>query len=200
MDEPRTWAELAAHPLMQARGAKNQLARHLRMDPSYLGRKLEQNRSLTLAEAEAVRAFLGGDEVDLVAAPTGRRVPVYGYAAMGSAGEGDAGERIAMGTGDIIDWTELPAGLNPRGDCFVIHPIGSSMEPRIFEGEPLLVLVRQPPLRNGDALIEFRDGTGVVKSYRGTRDGRVWAHQFNPDEGRDYAASSVKALHRIVRL
>ena len=82
----------------------------------------------------------------------------------------------------------------------MIHPIGSSMEPRIFEGEPLLVLVRQPPLRNGDALIEFNDGTGVVKSYRGTRDGQVFAHQYNPDEDRRYEATKVKALHRVVRL
>lgn len=201
MDDPRTWTDVAARPEMQERGAKNRLAKHLGMDASYLGRKLTQRRSLTLTEADAVRSFLNGDEPDLVAAPPGgRRVPVYGYAAMGSAGDGDTGERIAMGTGDIIDWTELPAGLNPRGDCFVIHPIGSSMEPRIFEGEPLLVLVRQPPLRNGDALIEFNDGTGVVKSYRGTREGRVWAHQFNPDGGRNYDAAMVRALHRVVRL
>lgn len=201
MDDPTTWLAVAERPEMQQRGAKNRLAKHLHMDPSFLGRKLSKSQSLTLAEAEAVRAFLDGDEPSVDAAPpTGRRVPVYGYAAMGSAGDGDEGERIAMGTGDVIDWTELPAGLNPRGECFVIHPIGSSMEPRIFEGEPLLVLVRQPPLRNGDALIEFNDGTGVVKSYRGTRQGRVWAHQFNPDGGKDYDSASVKALHRVVRL
>lgn len=200
MDDPRTWSEVAARPEMQERGAKLRLARHLDMDPSYLLRKLGQRKPLTIVEAEAIRVFLNGDEPDAAAPPAGRRVPVYGYAAMGSSGLADAGERIAMGEGQVLDWVELPAGLNPRGDCFVIHPIGSSMEPRIFEGEPLLVLVRQPPLRNGDALIEFNDGTGVVKSYRGTRDGRVWAHQFNPDEGRDYDASSVKALHRVVRL
>ena len=199
MDDPRTWDAVAERPEMQERGAKNRLAKHLKMDPSYLGRKLGRRQPLTVPEAEAVRAFLNGDESSDTPAPRGRRVPIYGYAAMGSAGE-DAGETIAMGTGDILDWTELPAGLDPRGDCFVIHPIGSSMEPRIFEGEPLLVLVRQPPLRNGDALIEFNDGTGVVKSYRGTRNGRVWAHQFNPDEGRSYDASGVKALHRVVRL
>ncbi|WP_303698792.1 S24 family peptidase [Brevundimonas naejangsanensis] len=200
MDDPRTWTELAARPEMQERGAKNRLARRLGMDPSYLGRKLTQAKSFTLVEADAVRGFLDGDAAPEAAPPSGRRVPIYGYAAMGSAGVGDSGETIAMGTGDVIDWTELPAGLNPRGDCFIIHPIGSSMEPRIFEGEPLLVLVQQPPLRNGDALIEFNDGTGVVKSYLGTRQGRVWARQYNPDEGRDYAAETVKAVHRVIRL
>lgn len=199
MDEPRTWTDVAARPELQRRGGKNQLARFLDMDPSYLHRKLGQRQSLTLDQAAKVRAWLEGDEPD-APPPTGRRVPIYGYAAMGSSGLGDPGERIAMGTGDIIDWTELPAGIDPRGECFVIHPVGSSMEPRIFEGEPLLVLVKQPPLRNGDALIEFNDGSGVVKSYRGTRQGRVWAHQFNPDEGRDYDAASVKQLHRVVRL
>lgn len=199
MDDPQTWMDVAERPELQRRGGKLGLARHLDMDPSYLGRKLGQRKSLTLTEAAKVKAFLNGEDSE-TPAPLGRRVPIYGYAAMGSAGEGDAGERIAMGTGDVLDWTELPAGLNPRGECFVIHPIGSSMEPRIFEGEPLLVLVKQPPLRNGDALIEFNDGTGVVKSYSGTRQGRVWVHQFNPDEGRDYDAASVKNLHRVVRL
>lgn len=201
MDEPRTWTDVAARPEMQERGARHRLAKHLDMDPSYLYRKLAQRKPLTVVEADQIRAFFDGDDPDApAAAPAGRRVPVYGYAAMGAAGLQDEGERIAMGEASIIDWTELPAGLNPRGDCFVIHPIGSSMEPRIFEGEPLLVLVRQPPLRNGDALIEFNDGSGVIKSYRGTRNGRVWAHQFNPDQGRDYDASTVKALHRVVRL
>lgn len=201
MDDPRTWTDLASRPEMQERGAKNRLAKHLGMDPSYLGRKLNQKQPFNLDQAAAVRAFLDGDEPQEAAPPpAGRRVPVYGYASMGSAGADDEGETIAMGTGDVIDWTELPAGLNPRGECFVIHPIGSSMEPRIFEGEPLLVLVAQPPLRNGDALIEFSDGTGVVKSYRGTRQGRVWAHQYNPDKDRDYPADKVKAVHRVVRL
>ena len=199
MDDFRTWTDVAALPEVQRRGGKNQLARFLEMDASFLHRKLGQHRPLTLDEAAKVRAFIRGDE-PRAPAPTNRRVPIYGYAAMGSAGQGDPGERIAMGTSDIIDWTELPYGIDPRGDCFILHPIGSSMEPRIFEGEPLLILVRQPPLRNGDALIEFNDGTGVVKNYRGTRQGRVWAHQFNPDEDRSYDAASVKHLHRVVKL
>lgn len=198
MDDPTTWAELAQRPEMQERGAQRRLADHLGMDTSYLNRKLKTKHDLKVSEAKAVAAFLNGED-PAPEAPVGRRVPVYGYAAMGAAHKDDEGDLIAI-NGDVIDYMELPAGLNPRGECFVIHPIGSSMEPRIFEGEPLLVLVRQPPLRNGDALIEFNDGSGVVKNYRGTRDGRVFAHQFNPDKERSYQASSVKALHRVVRL
>lgn len=199
MDDPSTWDEVASRPEMQARGAKLRLAKHLDMDPSYLTRKLASRRDLKVSESQAVKAFLNGDAPE-PEAPVGRRVPVYGYAAMGSSGPGDEGDLIAMSSGDVLDWTELPLGLNPRGECFVINPIGSSMEPRIFAGESLLVLVRVPPLRDGDALIEFNDGTGVVKSYRGTRQGRVWAHQFNPEGGRDYDAARVKAIHRTVRL
>ncbi len=184
---------------MAERGAKRRLAAHLGMDPSYLVRKLRTTGDLRVGELKAVRAFLDGDDA-APEVPTGRRVPIYGYAAMGAASVDDGGDRLAMGTGDIIDWMELPAGLNPRGECFMIHPIGSSMEPRIFEGEPLLVLVRVPPLRNGDALIEFSDGTGVVKSYIGTRDGRVWARQYNPEAEKSYDATAVRALHRVVRL
>ena len=62
MDNPTTWLAVAERPEMQERGAKNRLAKHLRMDPSFLGRKLSKRQSLTIAEAEAVRAFLDGDE------------------------------------------------------------------------------------------------------------------------------------------
>lgn len=200
MEDPRTWTDVAERPEMTERGAKHRLAKKLGMDPSYLGRKLGQKRSLTLVEADAVRAFLNGDEAGERLPPAGRRVPVYGYAPSAADGEGDRSDRIALGPGEALDWTELPAGLNPRGDCYVVHTVGSSMEPRIFEGEVLLVLLGQPPLRNGDVMVEFNDGSGVVKSYRGTRDGRVWVHQFNPDQGRSYPAGDVKALHRVVRL
>lgn len=199
MDDPRTWDEVAGRPELAERGAKLRLARALDMDPSYLTRKLRSRIELKVREQQAVKAFLNGDVVE-VDPPTGRRVPVYGYAAMGAGDLADEGDRIAVGTGDVLDYMELPAGLNPRGECFVIHPIGSSMEPRIFAGEPLLVLLRVPPLRDGDALIEFNDGSGVVKSFRGMRDGRIWARQYNPPSEREYDAASVKAIHRVIRL
>lgn len=199
MDEPKTWADVAARPELNERGAQLRLARHLDMDPSYLSRKLRTRLELKVGEQRAINAFLSGDAIE-VPPPAGRRVPVYGYAAMGAADLGDEGEVVAMGEHAILDWMELPAGISPRGDCFVIYPLGASMEPRIFAGEPLLVLKQVPPLRDGDALIEFSDGAGVVKSYRGTRDGWVWARQYNPEAERKYEASRVKGIHRIVRL
>lgn len=126
---------------------------------------------------------------------------MYGYAAMGGSADdkGDA-EVIALGQADVLDWMTLPAGIDPSGDCYVLIPIGESMEPRIFAGEPLLVLRGRPPLRNGDALIEFRNGTGVVKTYGGQRNGRVYGQQYNPPKVRDWDATTVKGVHRLIRL
>lgn len=199
MDEPKTWDEVAARPEMSERGAQLRLARHLGMDPSYLNRKLRSRLELKVSELRGVKSFLGGQPMEQEP-PPGRRVPVFGYAAMGASGVEDEGDVIAMGEHAVLDWMELPAGISPRGDCFVIYPLGASMEPRIFAGEPLLVLRHVPPLRDGDALIEFTDGAGVVKSYRGTRDGWVWARQYNPERERRYEAASVKGIHRILRL
>lgn len=176
----------------------------MQIDPSFLRRKLKTNKELTLSESETVERFLAASASDSDAAEvaSGRRVEVYGYAAMGGSEDeaSDGEEFIALGTAAVLDWMTLPAGIDPTGECFVLIPSGASMEPRIFAGEALLVLKDRPPTRNGDALIEFRNGSGVVKSYAGTRNGRVYGQQFNPPKMKDWDASSVKGVHRLIRL
>ncbi len=92
---------------------------------------------------------------------------------------------------------ELPAGIAPPGEAFVIQAFGSSMEPRIFDGEALVVVRRMPPVRDRDAVIEFSDGSAVVKTYKGQRNGRVFGEQFNPPQMVDYDATTVRAIHRV---
>lgn len=197
MDELATWRDVERALETLGRGARNRLAKHLQMDPSYLLRKLRAGDDLTTTQARAVKTFFdtasgktsqpGEMEPD---APR-RRVPVYGYAAAGG------GDLIAMNPGEIIEWIELPAGLDPKGDIFVVRTVGSSMEPRIFPGETLVIQRRLPPARGKDAIIEFHDGSGVVKTFQGQRDGFVFAWQYNPGEERRYDASKVKAIHSV---
>ena len=75
------------------------------------------------------------------------------------------------------------------------------MEPRFFAGESVFVHAGLPPARGQDCLIEFRDGSAVIKSYRGQRDGFVFAWQYNPsaDESNElrYQGTDVKALHAV---
>jgi phage repressor protein C with HTH and peptisase S24 domain len=198
MDELATWRDVERALGELGRGAKNKLAIFLEMDPSYLGRKLKGNDDLSTRQVRQIKAFLdeqsgaaeGADGAPPRDAPR-RRVPVYGYGASG------AGDMIAFNPGEIIEWMELPAGLDPKGDVFVVRAIGSNMEPRIFDGESLVVQRRMPPVRDRDAVVEFNDGTAVVKTYRGQRDGHVFTWQYNPPEERRYPADKVKAIHAV---
>ncbi len=166
------------------------------MDASYLGRKLDSGVDLRTSQAEKIDSFFS--EGGFAEEPANdfrsvRRVPVYGYAAAG----GEGGDRIAFNSGEILDWEELPSGIAPRGDVFIVRTLGSSMEPRIFEGEKLVVQRNVTPTRDRDAVIEFNDGSAVVKTYRGQRDGKVWAQQYNDERSLQFDAAKVKAIHNV---
>lgn len=190
-----TWAELAEALRPLPRGAKSRLAKALAMDASQLNRNLKTNRDLQVGQAKAAALLLENfdDEFEPrtpVPSP-GNRVAVYGFAAASN------NDRIAINPGEIMDWVDLPMGLSLRGEYFVVKVIGASMEPRLFEGEMILIQRYVPPIRDRDVLIEFNDGTGIVKTYRGQKAGRVFAHQYNPDEDISYDATSVKNIMNV---
>lgn len=210
MDDALTWKWVADELDKLPRGAGTRLAKEMGLHTSDFYRRIgrvatkaqkgDKQQELSESQARVAREFFGQAPEAPPTARDGRtasrtRLPVYGYAA---AAEGADGERVALNEGNIIDWLELPMGivLGP-GEYFVVRPLGSSMEPRIFPGEPLVVRRNFPPARGADCIIEFGDGSGVVKSYKGQRDGRVFAEQFNPAKGVDYDAASVRAVHAV---
>lgn len=179
------------------------LARHLNIDPSTMTKLLKGDRRLKADELVKIEQFFGEpvDRAGVVetlssrrASPP-RRIPVYGYAAAGGS------ERIAINAGQVIEWVDAPPLWNGLGDLMVVRIIGDSMEPRYFAGEAVVVTVGLPPGRGQDCLIEFHDGSAVIKNYRAQRDGFVYAWQYNPPRGEDnevrYDGASVKALHAV---
>jgi phage repressor protein C with HTH and peptisase S24 domain len=192
MDDLTSWRDVGRELAKAGRGARSQLAKRLNMDPSYLARKIDTDVELTLSQIRAVREYFDGEDSSIDKAPTSKLIPVYGYAAA------TGGDRIAFNPGEILDWVELPMGLNPRGEVFVVKALGSSMEPRIFDGESLVVQRNVPPTREKDAVIEFSDGSAVVKTYRGQRQGHVFAYQYNEMGELKYDATKVKAIHAVL--
>jgi SOS-response transcriptional repressor LexA len=190
-----TWDQLKARLSDRPRGAGYKLAQALGMNSSFFYRKLKGRGELSAGQAKVVRAFLSDEDLETPAPPRAtesRSLPVFGYAAAG--GE----ETIALNEGQIIEWLQLPLGLElGPGDWFAVRSIGSSMEPRIFPGEYLVVRRGFPPGHNKDVVVEFTDGTGVVKTYKAQRDGRVFVEQFNPQKGLDYDATKVRRLHGV---
>lgn len=194
VDELLTWDDVRRHLDDRPRGAAYKLAQRMGMNSSYLYRKLKSEGPLTAEQARQVRGFLSEAEPDATPVPASnrRRLPVYGYAAAG----GD--ETIALNDGQVIDWLELPMGLElGPGDYFVVRAIGSSMEPRIFPGENLVVRRAYPPAKGKDVVVEFSDGTGLVKTYQGQRDGHVFLEQYNPAKTVNADATKVRALHAV---
>lgn len=122
------------------------------------------------------------------------RVPEYGYAAA------SLGDRFALNEGQILDWVDLPMGMQLRGDFFVVRTMGSSMEPRIWAGERKLVQRNVPPGRDQDAVIEFNDGSGVLKTFRKQQSGKIFAFQYNPEQEIQYEGASVRAMHAVFPL
>ncbi len=198
MDEMLTWEDVAQRLKGSRRGAQSALATHLGIDPSYFSRRLKSHVDLTVAEARRVESWFKNEPTPAYQphepprAESPKKLKVFGYAATSD------GDRIAVASDRVLDMLELPSGLelDPE-EYFVILPIGSSMEPRIFAGEPQVVRRNYPPARDKRVLIEFTDGTAVIKSYKGQKDGRVFAEQYNPPKIVDYDAASVRSLHAI---
>lgn len=199
MDELTTWADVARELATRERGAQTRLARALGMDTSYLSRKLKTRGDLSLREVRKIEAFLKDEpeSLDGLTEPAVQfmhrgQLKVFGYAATSD------GDRIALASDRVLDTLQLPTGMDLDPDeYFVVLPIGSSMEPRIFAGEPQVVRRDYPPARDKKCLIEFNDGTAVIKAYRGQKDGRVFAEQYNPPKVVDYDATAVKTIHAI---
>lgn len=90
--------------------------------------------------------LLGRDEVD--AAPKSFFVPVLGRVA--------AGLPLFVAE-DIIDWEELPEAWKRQGDYFCLEIHGQSMEPRMCEGD-IVVVRKQDTCESGDTAIVLVNG------------------------------------------
>lgn len=194
MDEILDWRSIERRLEKMGRGARSRLAEQLRMDRSQLARTLRTKAYPRTDQEKIIQQFLAGEPVDGVkddGAPWTHdqpmRVPIYGFAS--------AGDHIAFNDGAILDWIDLPRGMSLKGEFFVVQTFGSSMEPRIWAGERKLVQRNVPPARGQDAVIEFSNGTAVLKTYTGQKDGVVFARQYNPDTELRYSGTDVKAIH-----
>jgi phage repressor protein C with HTH and peptisase S24 domain len=191
-----TWEAVAERLVPLGRGARNRLAKRLGMDPSDLSRRLKRGGELTAAHAREIEAYLEGAGAEPeptrsfapTTAPATRRVPVFGYAAAG--GE----DRVALASNQILDYVDVPSGLI-RGRAFIVRLVGESMYPRLRSGENVMVEEDVPPVRNYDVLVELTDGTGLVKEYRGQRDGYLFLFQYNPEQEVRIPITQVRKIH-----
>lgn len=191
MPNSLTWPAIGDRLAAKGRGAKNQLARTLDMDPSDLARRIKRGGEPTASQLAKIEEFLEGSaapETSATVTQLTRRIPVYGYAAAG--GE----DHVAMATNQVLDYVDLPANL-ARGDAFIVRSTGESMFPRYKSGEMALIEVDVPPVRNDDVLVELNDETGLLKEYRGQKDGYLLLWQYNPERELKIPLTKVRRMH-----
>jgi len=164
------------------------LGRHIGASKDSVSRLLAGQRRLQATEVVKINDFFADDEPST---PAYDVLDVYGFALAGTR------DGFSMASDQVVDRIEVPMGL-VRGRAIAIRVAGDSMEPRLFSGETLIVGLDVPPVRDRDCVIEFRDGSGIVKQYKGQRDGIVFLHQYNPEQEVRVDASTVKAIHAVL--
>lgn len=124
-------------------------------------------------------------------------IPVYGTAMGGPDG------RFEL-NGEIIDRIAAPPGLRGAKNAYAVYVVGSSMEPRYFEGETVYIHPGKP-VRQGDfVLVQLKpkvDGEayeGIVKRLISKGASKVVVEQYNPPLTIEYNAEEVREIHRIV--
>lgn len=130
-----------------------------------------------------VNYLLGIDENDAPA--KGVRIPV-----LGSVAAGIPIEAIQ----DIVDYEEIDADMAAAGEYFGLRIKGSSMEPRIREGDVVIVR-RQEEAETGDTVVVLVNGdSATVKRIKIEPNGIALIPNNPAYDTRFYSAAEVESL------
>lgn len=129
--------------------------------------------------------------------PRADEIPLYG--------------QILGGQIDAVQFDDEEASTIPRPPilwgvhgAYAAYVVGDSMEPRYSAGEIVHVNPRHPPLRNRDVAVQVQTEDGgpiilLVKRLISPWPSNILRlQQFNPRTTRQFPASKVLAVHRIV--
>ena len=124
---------------------------------------MRRDKISKLAEAlHTTPAYLMGWDESLSVAAV--RVPVLGKVAAGIP---------ITAVENIIDYEEIPSSMAETGEYVALQIKGSSMEPRMFEGDVVIVKV-QPSVDSGDVAVVIVNGNeATVKKVQLRPDGIV---------------------------
>lgn len=115
--------------------------------------------------------LLGNSDSIPPSSPNGVMVPVLGDVAAGIPIEA---------VEDAVDYEEIDAALAATGDFFGLRIKGSSMEPRIREGDVVIVR-KQADADTGDTAVVMVNGeSATVKRIKKESDGSLWLLPNNP--------------------
>lgn len=95
---------------------------------------------------------------------------------------------------DIIDWEEIPIEMTKKGEYFALQIKGNSMEPRMYEGD-IVIVRKQNSIDNGQIGIVLVNGyEATCKKIRISNSG-ITLIGFNPDfQPITYSAVEIMSL------
>lgn len=133
----------------------------------------KQNRVYALSRALGVsEAWLMGYGVGTVAT-TGERgvkIPVLGCVRAGLPVEA---------VQEILDYEEIPESLAETGEFFGLQIKGNSMEPRMVEGD-VVIIRQQPDVESGDIAVVLVNGDEATVKKLVKQDNGIMLQAFNP--------------------
>ena len=159
--------------------------------------KLDPNSLTKLADLFGVSVdyLLGKDEN--IAPARSVKIPVLGDVAAGIPIEA---------VQDVVDYEEIDAAMAATGDFFGLRIKGASMEPRIREGDVVIVRHQEDADTGDTAVVLVNGDSATVKRIKKEPDGGLWLLPNNPAydpqhfSPAEVAETPVRIIGRVVEL
>ncbi len=110
----------------------------------------------------------------------------------------------SLWNGDVIDTVPTPSGLAGAPGAYAVYAVGSSMEPRYYEGELIFIHPGKPVTAGSFVLVQIRpehEGDtprAMVKRLVKRTASKTVVEQFNPAKKFDIRNDDIVSLHRVV--
>jgi phage repressor protein C with HTH and peptisase S24 domain len=174
-------------------------SKHLPALADALGVSLEWLTRGDLKAGTGQVAVSGGEaQMSVIRNPAAAsRLRVLGMAECGPDG-------WSLWNGDVIDTVPTPSGLAGAPGAYAVYAVGSSMEPRYYQGELIFIHPGKPVTAGSFVLVQIRpDHEGdtpraVVKRLIKRTASKTVLEQFNPAKKFDVRNDDIVSLHRVV--
>ena len=173
---------------------QSELAKKLGLAPSTIGMYERAEREPDFETLEKISDFFSVNMNTLLGKETpfavgknsiGVKIPVLGKVAAGIP---------ITAVENILDYEEIPSGMASSGDYVALRIEGSSMEPRMYQGDVVIVRV-QNTVEHGEVAVVMVGGSeATVKKVQFKKDG-ILLQPFNPSyEPIFYTSAEVESI------
>lgn len=125
-------------------------------------------------------------------------LPIYGSVAA------DTGEYFVTDFADVIDYCHRPTLVQNNAKAYALYVIGTSMEPRFFDGARIVVDgSNRPPRPNDAVVVQISENgesptKGLLKTYLRKDDNHLVLKQYNPPRELKIDVDRVVNIDRVL--